>query len=233
MSLTRGYKSTDPWISLTDHGSAIGEGNLLYGENSFGGQHAAQVLPIHNGANVFIRLNANRNGCREQDVTADAAVVAAVMSPTGGGNRNIEIIRDGEMPPAGNQESSKQYDTFCSGCFDPLDEWVGYHFGSTQMFTKLVFQEGKHFDNGGWFETEPIVEVEVGGVWTPVSGASVEPSYMESSHVGASARSFDTFTFEFNSAVATGIRLRGQPGGSGHFISVGELRAFAEVGADC
>ena len=42
----------DPWISLTNHGEAIGQGNLLYGENSYGGAHAANVLPAHNGANV-------------------------------------------------------------------------------------------------------------------------------------------------------------------------------------
>ena len=42
----------DPWISLTNHGEAIGQGNMLYGENNFGGAHAANVLPAHNGANV-------------------------------------------------------------------------------------------------------------------------------------------------------------------------------------
>ena len=45
----------DPWISLTDHDSAIGEGNLLYGENHYGRAHAKNILPSHKGANVFIR----------------------------------------------------------------------------------------------------------------------------------------------------------------------------------
>ncbi len=45
----------DPWISLNDHGSAIGQGNILYGENHYGGAHAANILPTHQGANVFIR----------------------------------------------------------------------------------------------------------------------------------------------------------------------------------
>ena len=45
----------DPWISLTDHGNAIGEGNILYGESNYGGTHAAAILPHHNGANVYIR----------------------------------------------------------------------------------------------------------------------------------------------------------------------------------
>merc|ERR1712091_748115 len=47
--------SEDPWISLTDHYAAIGQGNILYGEAGYGSGHAANVLPAHNGANVFIR----------------------------------------------------------------------------------------------------------------------------------------------------------------------------------
>jgi len=43
----------DPWISLTDHSSAIGEGNLLYGENSYGTR--SEVLTKHGGADVYIR----------------------------------------------------------------------------------------------------------------------------------------------------------------------------------
>lgn len=38
---------------LNDHGPAIGQGNILYGENSFGSTHASAVLPSHQGANVF------------------------------------------------------------------------------------------------------------------------------------------------------------------------------------
>jgi len=43
----------DPWISLTDHSSAIGEGNILYGENSYGVR--SEVLTKHGGADVYIR----------------------------------------------------------------------------------------------------------------------------------------------------------------------------------
>merc|ERR1711871_1745258 len=50
-----GHKE-DPWISLTDHGQAISEGNILYGEASFGHAHAAAVLPKHKGADVYVRM---------------------------------------------------------------------------------------------------------------------------------------------------------------------------------
>jgi hypothetical protein len=45
----------DPWVSLNDHGPAIPQGNILYGENSFGHTHARAVLPKHGGANVWVR----------------------------------------------------------------------------------------------------------------------------------------------------------------------------------
>lgn len=51
----RSGNAEDPWISLTDHTSAIASGDILYGENRYSGDHATKVLPGHKGANVFIR----------------------------------------------------------------------------------------------------------------------------------------------------------------------------------
>ena len=69
----------EPWVSLTDHEVAISAGNILYGESSCAGfagptcevnstgqvhcagpmtaltAHASAVLPVHNGANVYVR----------------------------------------------------------------------------------------------------------------------------------------------------------------------------------
>ena len=42
----------DPWVSITDHSSAIAAADIVYGGNNFGGTHA-QILSQHNGANVF------------------------------------------------------------------------------------------------------------------------------------------------------------------------------------
>merc|ERR1711988_1373993 len=51
----RSGNKEDPWISLNDHGPAIGQGNIVYGENRFGSTHARAVLPKHKGADVYIR----------------------------------------------------------------------------------------------------------------------------------------------------------------------------------
>ena len=43
----------DPWISLKDHEYCIKNNCILYGENTFAGQHT-KVLSSHDGADVFI-----------------------------------------------------------------------------------------------------------------------------------------------------------------------------------
>ena len=45
----------DPWLSVTDHFNAISAGKIIYGEASFGSTHASAILPVHNGANVWIK----------------------------------------------------------------------------------------------------------------------------------------------------------------------------------
>ena len=51
----RKNKMEDPWISLTDHSSAVEENNILYGEDNFGLASHTEILRLHNGANVYIR----------------------------------------------------------------------------------------------------------------------------------------------------------------------------------
>ena len=55
--IVEGQFREDPWISLTDHNESIYEGNILYGEDRYHyGSHASNILPQHNGANVYIRI---------------------------------------------------------------------------------------------------------------------------------------------------------------------------------
>ena len=46
----------DPFISLTDHQTAIANGQILYGGNSFGGSHA-EYIAGQGGMNVFVRTS--------------------------------------------------------------------------------------------------------------------------------------------------------------------------------
>jgi len=55
--LNRETQFEDPWISLGDHNAGVADGSIVYGENHFGHSHAELVLPVHNGANVFVKLS--------------------------------------------------------------------------------------------------------------------------------------------------------------------------------
>ena len=110
----------------------------------------------------------------ESDLTQLGAIIARVTAPTGAGNPGIEVIRDGDMPPDGDFPL-RQYDTFDG--FDPVaEDWIGYSFGSSHLFTRVVFQEGNNFFDGGWFESL-TVQIRQGGVWAEVTGLSITPAY--------------------------------------------------------
>eukprot|EP00985_Skeletonema_marinoi_P024142 scaffold16580_cov147-Skeletonema_marinoi.AAC.11 len=55
--LNRANQVEDPWVSIIDHGPAIGAGKILYGENGYGGAHAANILPSSAGADVYVRVS--------------------------------------------------------------------------------------------------------------------------------------------------------------------------------
>src|SRR5262249_3842102 len=99
-------------------------------------------------------------------------------------------------------------------------DWIGYTFTSSYSFSKVVFQEGKNFADGGWFDTL-TVQVRQGGTWTNVTNLAVTPTYP-----GNNGINYETFTLTFNAAPGDGIRICGTPGGTAHFMSVGELEVY-------
>jgi hypothetical protein len=153
------------------------------------------------------------------DITAMGTIVAFMPTPIGGGNKNLEVIRDGVTPPVNSTDSAQQFDTFHN---DPnrTEDWIGYTFASSTTFVRLVFQDGKRFVDGGWF-TNLKVQVRQANVWVDVPGMTSSPPY-----AGMSSPNFSTYTLDFPPITGDGIRIDGAPGGTMKFISVGELRVF-------
>ena len=86
----------------------------------------------------------------DENIAVKGIPYASMSSPAGAGNKDISIICDGYKPEpvfaAG--DSAWQYDTY--GAKTEFEESFGYNFSKVYSFTKLVFQEGCHYDNGGW-----------------------------------------------------------------------------------
>jgi glucose/arabinose dehydrogenase len=173
-----------------------------------------------------------------RDATGTALPIARVdglipAGPTGSGNHDIEVVRDGVLPPVGSGSSALQYDTYHGGA-QGSDDWLGYELAAppdeVARFAGLTFQEGKHFGDGGWWK-DFRVEVRNGGLWSAASNLHVTPAYpfALANQAFFDGTGFQTFALRFDPLPGDAIRLRGTPGGSAKFVSAGELRALQLV----
>lgn len=151
---------------------------------------------------------------------------ATVPNPVGGqGSKTLASLRDGVKLPVGWAVSADQFDTYTSGT-RPATQYYGYNFSSNKTFSKVVFQEGMHFYDGGWFNNGTLkIQVKKSRTWTDVPFV-ITPPYPSGTAKAAFGPSFETYTFRLNNEVGTGIRIGGTVGGSSQFVSIGELEAW-------
>ena len=136
-------------------------------------------------------------------------IIAQVTAPTGVSNPDINVIRDGVLPPAGSLELLLGYDTF-DGVNAASEGWIGYAFDSAHEWSEVFFQEGLHFINGGWFDTL-TVEVRQGGVWVEVTGLTITPAYPAADN----GVSYEAFNLTFDPISGDGIRNHRRAGRHG------------------
>ena len=160
----------------------------------------------------------------EINLARQGQIIASVMRPIGGGSKDPETIRDGIYSSSRAGDSELQFDTFDGGK-GSRTEHIGYTFKDTYHFRRIVFEEGKHFHNGGWFASGSLgVEVRENGVWRRVP-AKISPAYPKGDTKSAFGEPSETYTIAVD-ASGDGIRLIGLAGGSKPFISVGELEVY-------
>lgn len=159
-----------------------------------------------------------------EDLTSvPGKAICSVTAPTGGGNKDMQVMYDGVRPAAGTSNDSLQYDAYCGGG-ETESVWAGVQFDVSATLTAVQFTEGMHFHDGGWFAETPVVEVLVNGEWVAVE-TTVSPEYPTGDDHG---KSFETYTFTFaEETLCDGVRFVGKPGGSAYFISVGEITPTA------
>ena len=168
------------------------------------------------------------------DVTDQAEIVARLFEldppvPLGRGNVDPETIRNGTWPPLSSTSDFGQFDTFHFGD-QGSDDWIGYRFAAPHVVSRIVFQEGRHTPQGGRFGAVDVeVQVDDASPWVPVSGLAISPAYPGSADLSAS---YEIFTLDFDATLAKAVRLRGGLTGSIGYVSVGELRVFADPPVD-
>ncbi len=147
---------------------------------------------------------------------ADASPIALVTAPTGGGVKNLNAIINGI--------TLETYDTFDD--YATLDDdWFGCCWPEALYFDHIVYYEGQHFDDGGWW-TDLTVQVSPDGItWEEAPGVQILPAYnFDDTRVGRVP--YSRFDLSFGPVRGKGIRLHGSPGGVAGFTSVAELEVY-------
>ncbi len=158
----------------------------------------------------------------EFDVTNVGTPITLKSQLPGGNNQGIGVIHDGIFPPVGDESSLGQFDTFTDDAGGGrTEDWIGYEYSEPLLFSRVTFQEGRYFHDGGWFETLRV-EVRSEGTWTE---AQFLTSFSE--YRGNDGATYNTYELQFRALEGDAIRIYGEPGGSARFISVGELRTFS------
>ena len=158
----------------------------------------------------------------EFDVTDFGAPIALKSQLPGGNIEGIEVIRDGYFPPVGDDSSLGQFDTYTDDTGGGrTEDWIGYEFSESLLFSRITFQEGRYSDDGGWFDTLRV-EIRREGEWAKAQFFTPFPEYR-----GDDGVAYNTYELHFRALEGDAIRISGTPGGSARFISVGELRVFS------
>jgi hypothetical protein len=160
---------------------------------------------------------------KKRNVSQSGSPISLVTRPTGSGNPDINVIRDGVRPAAGGSNPMEQFDTY-TGLSGREFDWIGYEFESPHQFSGLLFQEGIESSQGGWFSSL-TVQARVGGAWVDVQNLTAVPPYAPNNGV-----SFETYEMFFDPLTADGVRIAGRPGGSFTYVSAAELQALVPAG---
>ncbi|TAJ19013.1 MAG: DUF11 domain-containing protein [Dehalococcoidia bacterium] len=147
-------------------------------------------------------------------------LITSVPAPLGGGNHNLEVIRDISYPIPGSNNAGAQYDTF--DFFAPSGpDYFGYRWANRYHFTGAKFVDGMHFFDGGYFTSAPRIEVSDDGVtWTTVATVT--------GYQGNAAPNFTAYDIPFT-ADGRYLRLIGTPAGGAEFSSIAELEVYGTV----
>ncbi len=163
----------------------------------------------------------------EEKLKLEGTPVISVENPSGGGNKDVNIIMDGIVPSVGTKDSSTQFDTYVKGTYAQF-AYAGIQFNRSCAIKGMHFTEGRHFVDGGWFKTAPHIEILVNGEWVE-HAAEISKAYPEGDEEDVHGETFETYTFTFAEEVTCdGVRIAGVPGGISTFISVAEVEAIAD-----
>lgn len=205
--------------SFTDLGA--GWHNLKITSTDDDKWHAVDAIKVNISKDVYVE---------NYNLALIGDIICSVPNPTGGGNRDLNVIRNEKIYPVGTSGAGPaQYDSMCGsgrGYF-----YMGYSFKEEMTFSKLVFQEGDTWFDGGWFSDGDVkVQVCQNGTWKDVN-LQKQTGYPSSDKREDFGQSCEIYTFVFDTITGDAIRLIGMTGGSSNFVSVSQIEVYAKADA--
>lgn len=196
--------------------------------------HTLTITSLEDGkwhAIDAIKVNIDKEAYFENYNLAQVGkIISSVMNPTGGGNHDINVIRNEKIYDVGTSGCGpSQYDSFNGSGKNYF--FVGFQFDEEIPFSKLVFQEGDTWFDGGWFANGDIrVEVRQNGIWSTVV-LKEDINYPNSNERKDFGVSCEIYTFTFDTMVGDAIRLIGLAGGSSNFVSIAQIEVYSNQDA--
>ncbi|MBE5732110.1 MAG: hypothetical protein E7353_03645 [Clostridiales bacterium] len=177
----------------------------------------------------YIKVDVGAKAIQTMNLAQGGKVIASVLHPTGGGSKDLNVIKSGILQPTGNvggynSLSVNVYDSFTGS--GPNNFWMGYEFADEMTFEKLVFQEGGIFGDGGYFAEVPVIQVRQNGKWNEVVLTN-DPGYVPNEK----KKAFEVFNFKFEEISGDAIRIYGKAGGSAYFVSVAQIEVYSDADA--
>ncbi len=143
---------------------------------------------------------------------------AAVLHPTGGGLKDIGVIRDGVVV-------DQNYDSF-DGQNAAAEDWYAIRFAKAARANAIEYVEGQSFHNGGWWLSLTAQYLDLDSFeWRDCANVSLSPEYDFADHQDGRA-DYTRWTLTFDEVTCGGIRIFGRPGGDASFTSIGELEIY-------
>jgi hypothetical protein len=175
----------------------------VVGVNNYGegpGSNIAPATPVENFA-----------------MYPDAIPIAMVTEPTGSGQRDLDIIRNGIY-------DEKGYDSYDGP--NPADkDWYGYLWRDPLYPDKVVYTMGRNYLDGGWWTSLTIEYTTDGETWAEAQNVVITPPY-NFSNEPAARPDYSRYVLTFDSVRASGLRIAGTPGGFAQFTSIVELEVY-------
>ncbi len=159
------------------------------------------------------------------DLKKLGATLKGISNASGGNMNNVDITT---FVVDGKKAEGYTADCWSSTYSDELGVWFGVEFDKEYDITQVIFWEGGHWNDGGWFGNSPVLEVYSDGEWKSVD-FTMTPSYPADNR-DAQADINESYIFNLtNSVECSKVRVRGAKNQYAGHASVSEIEVYAKT----